>query len=101
METVHPGRTFVANPQPDQGDTVSTILIGVDATERSADAIAFGGRLAAAAEAKVIVACAFPYSDTPSRASTAAYRPGLRDDALKTAREMRDQLEDIAERALI
>ena len=39
--------------------TESTILIGVDGSERSEDAIAFGGRIAAASGAQVIVACAF------------------------------------------
>jgi nucleotide-binding universal stress UspA family protein len=37
---------------------MNTILIGVDGSERSEDAIAFGGRLAAASAARVIVACA-------------------------------------------
>ena len=40
---------------------MSTILIGVDATERSEDAIAFGSRLADAAGATVVIASAFPY----------------------------------------
>jgi len=74
---------------------VSTILIGVDASERSQDAIVFGRRLAVAASADVIVASAFPYSDVPSRASNAAYREALRDEAQTTAREMRDGLEGL------
>jgi nucleotide-binding universal stress UspA family protein len=76
---------------------VSTILIGVDASERSQDAIAFGRRLAVAAGADVIVACAFPYSDAPSRASSATYREALRDEARETARGMRDRLEGMPE----
>ena len=40
---------------------MNTILIGVDGSERSEDAIAFGGRIAAGSGAEVIVACAFPY----------------------------------------
>lgn len=74
---------------------MSTILIGVDASERSEDAIAFGGRLAVASDAHVVVACAFPYSDMPSRAANASYRAALSDDAAQTAREMRDRLTGI------
>jgi nucleotide-binding universal stress UspA family protein len=72
---------------------VSTILIGVDASERSEDAIAFGRRLADVAGAHVVVANAYPYQAVPSRASNAAYREALRDDALETTRRMRDALE--------
>ena len=53
---------------------MSTILIGVDASERSEDAIAFGRRLADVAGAHVVVANAYPYSAVPSRASNAAFR---------------------------
>ena len=75
---------------------MSTILIGVDASARSEDAIAFGRRLAAVSSAHVVVACAFPYNDAPSRASNAAYRQALADDAEQTARDMRDRLDGIA-----
>ena len=74
---------------------MSTILIGVDASERSEDAIAFGRRLADVAGAHVVVANAYPYSALPSRASNAAFREALRDDALETARRMRDGLERV------
>ena len=70
---------------------MSTIIIGVDETERSEDAIAFGRRLADAATAHVIVANAYPYSDVPSRAASVAYRNALREDALEVARRLRDQ----------
>jgi nucleotide-binding universal stress UspA family protein len=76
---------------------VSTIVIGVDATERSEDAIVFGSRLANAASASVIVACAFPYSDIPHRAANATYRRALTQDAKTVAHEMRDRLEGIPE----
>ena len=81
---------------------MSTILIGVDATERSEDAIAFGRRLADAAGATVVVASAFPYSDVPHRASNATYRHALADDARDVALDMRGRLEGIPdERAQI
>ena len=71
---------------------MSTILIGVDASERSADAIAFGGRLAAVCDADVVVACAYPSND---RAADALHRDALVDDAERTACEMRDRLDGI------
>ena len=74
---------------------MSTILIGVDASARSEDAIAFGRHLADVSRADVVVACAFPYSARPSRAN-ATYREALADDAEQTAREMRDRLDGIA-----
>src|SRR5690242_11414417 len=44
-------------------ETVSTILIGVDDSARSEDAVAFARRLAGATTGRIVVACAFPYSD--------------------------------------
>jgi nucleotide-binding universal stress UspA family protein len=76
---------------------VSTILIGVDDSERSEDAIAFARRLADVAAAHVVVANAYPYSDTPSRASNSTYRAALRDDALEVVHRMRDQLDRVAD----
>ena len=67
---------------------MSTILIGVDDTERSEDAIVFGRRLADAAGADVIVACAFPYSDVPSRAANRdVSAQALAEEAPNVARE--------------
>lgn len=78
---------------------MSTIITGVDASERSEDAIAFAGRMAEAANAHVVVANAYPYSDTPGRAANAAYREALREDALRVVRDMRAKLPE--ERSLI
>ena len=75
---------------------MSTILIGVDASARSEDAIAFGRRLADASSARVVVACAFPYNDVPGRTSEVSDRDALADEAEQTAREMRDRLDGIA-----
>jgi nucleotide-binding universal stress UspA family protein len=85
-------RSFAAYHQH-QGATVSTILVGVDATERSEDAIVFGRRLADVAGADVVVACAYPYENVPTRAANSVYREALRDDARATAEKMRAHLE--------
>ena len=71
---------------------MNSILIGVDESERSDDAIAFGRRLARVSSAPAIVACTFPYYDMPNRAANVQYRNYLRDDAEKTACKMRDRL---------
>jgi nucleotide-binding universal stress UspA family protein len=76
---------------------VSTIVIGVDATERSEDAIAFGRQIAGAAGALVAVASAFPYPSVPNRAADVEYRRVPAEDATTTAQAMRDRLEGIPE----
>jgi nucleotide-binding universal stress UspA family protein len=81
---------------------MSTIVIGVDASPRSEDAIALGSRLARVSKAHVIVASAFPYSDLPSRASNGSYRAALREDAENVARAMSEGLEGVpADRVLL
>jgi nucleotide-binding universal stress UspA family protein len=81
-----PRARTVAADNPAEGATVSTILIGVDNSERSEDATAFGRRIAEATGADILVANAYPYSDVPSRAANATYRAILRDDALEIAK---------------
>ena len=71
---------------------MNSILIGVDESERSDDAIAFGRRLARVSSAPAVVACTFPYYDMPNRAGNVQYRNYLRGDAEKTACEMRGRL---------
>ncbi len=79
---------------------MTTILIGVDDSARSEDAVAFGRRLAGATSGRVVVACAFPYSDVPSRAANLTYRDALKTDALRTARRMSDLLSNVASERL-
>lgn len=74
---------------------MSTIVIGVDNSSRSTDAIALGRRLASVSKAHVLIASAFPYSDIPSRASNSVYRAALRDDAIEVAQGMSERLEGI------
>jgi nucleotide-binding universal stress UspA family protein len=75
---------------------VSTILIGVDDSARSEDAVAFARRLAGATTGRVVVACAFPYSDAPSRAANLTYREALKADALRTAQRKSELLSNVA-----
>jgi nucleotide-binding universal stress UspA family protein len=69
-------------------EPVSTILIGVDDSAHSEDAVAFGRRLAGATGGRVVVASAFPYNDFPSRAANLTYREALRGQAARTVRRM-------------
>ena len=64
-----PSRPVLAQPST-EGTTMNTILIGVDASARSEDAIAFGNHLAGVSNAHVVVACAFPYNDAPAARPT-------------------------------
>ncbi len=59
----------------------STVVIGVDDSTRSEDAVAFVRRLVEVADGRVVMVNAFPYSDVPSRFPVPAYRETLRDDA--------------------
>lgn len=77
---------------------MSTILVGVDASERSEDATAFARRLADASGAHLVLANAYPYSNAPSRGSNFSYREALREQSLRTVSRMRARLEDFPER---
>jgi nucleotide-binding universal stress UspA family protein len=67
---------------------VSTIVIGVDDSTRSEDAVAFAGRLAGAANGRLVLVNAFPYTEVPSRFPTPEYRDTLRDDARELVQRM-------------
>jgi len=76
-------------------EVVTTILIGVNDSESSEDAVALGRGLAEATTGPVVVACAFPYSDAPSRAANLTYRDALKTDALRTAGRMSELLSNV------
>ena len=73
---------------------MTTILVGVDDSERSLDALAFARQVAAASGASVLVANVFPYDDRPSRMSSLGYRQILEAEAQKLAQRMAAQVED-------
>jgi nucleotide-binding universal stress UspA family protein len=56
---------------------MTMILVGVDASERSEDAIALGLELARTTSARVVVATVFADDDVPTRADNAGYRFAL------------------------
>jgi nucleotide-binding universal stress UspA family protein len=73
---------------------VSTILIGVDDSARSEDAVAFGRRLAIASGARVVLACAFPY-ESPGLPRAPVHRDRLREPAEETLDRLRDGLNGV------
>jgi nucleotide-binding universal stress UspA family protein len=74
---------------------MTTILVGVDGSDRSLDAIAFTQRVAAAAGASVVVANVFPYDERPSRMANIDYRRALESDGLEIVRRMSGLLTDL------
>ena len=72
---------------------VTTILIGVDDSTHSEDAVAFGRRLAGITGSRIVLSSAFPYSDIPSRAANLTYRAALNEQATLTVNRMRRLLE--------
>jgi nucleotide-binding universal stress UspA family protein len=74
-----------------------TILVGVDGSERSLDAVAFAHQIASASGATVLVANVFPYDDHPSRMSSLAYRKIMAADALALVDSLSAPLADLGE----
>ncbi len=74
---------------------MSSVLIGVDDSSRSLDAVTFARVLAGRSRSRVIVACAFPYDDESGRAASLPYREALEHEAQQTAQCMSDGLEGI------
>jgi nucleotide-binding universal stress UspA family protein len=60
---------------------VSKIIVGVDESDRSRDAVALAALLARGSDAELVLVCAYPYDDVPGRAAHTGYRQYLREDA--------------------
>jgi nucleotide-binding universal stress UspA family protein len=76
---------------------MTTILVGVDASERSQDAIALTLELARTTGARVVVASVFAVDDVPTRADNAGYRFALEDDARAVARRLAEPLAELGD----
>lgn len=73
-----------------------TIIVGVDASERSLDAAAFARDVAMATGAEVRLVAAYPYAPIPARVSGAEVKGFLREDAHEAVARAREALtEDI------
>jgi nucleotide-binding universal stress UspA family protein len=60
---------------------VSKIIVGVDESDRSKDAVALAALLARGTGAELVLVCAYPYDDVPGRGANTGYRQYLREDA--------------------
>jgi nucleotide-binding universal stress UspA family protein len=76
---------------------MTTILVGVEDSERSLDAIAFARQVATVSGGSVLVANVFPYDDHPSRMANLGFRDALEADALAVVRKQSAQLADLGE----
>lgn len=74
---------------------MTTILIGVDDSPRSEDAVAFARPLAVASGAKVVLACAFPYDDAHSRAANLEFRATVKAQAERALARLATRLEGV------
>jgi nucleotide-binding universal stress UspA family protein len=74
----------------------ATIVVGVDDSPRSEDAIALARALADAAGADVLAVCAFPYDDHPDAHFNLAMRPLLQELADNTLEKLCEPLTDDA-----
>ena len=60
---------------------MSKIIVGVDESDRSRDAVALAAMLARGSDAELVLVCAYPYDDVPGRGAHTGYRQYLREDA--------------------
>ena len=80
---------------------MTKIIVGVEPSARSGDAVAFARRIAEASGARITLAGAYPYQDHPSRAANHAYRNYLRDEAQTTLDRLRDGVEGVGDVATV
>ena len=73
---------------------MSKIIVGVDESKRSQDAVALAGRLVQGSDAEVVLVCAYPYDDTPSRGLNTGFRRYLKEDAIATLERASAHLPD-------
>ena len=71
---------------------MTKIIVGVDESERSMDAVVLAERLARGSDAELLLVCAYPYDDVPGRGAHTGYREPLREDALAALQRAADTL---------
>jgi nucleotide-binding universal stress UspA family protein len=75
---------------------VSKIIVGVDSSDRSKDALVLAARLARRTGAALELVCAYPYDDFPSgRSGSHAYRDYLREDAEAALAKVQEGIPDL------
>lgn len=74
---------------------VPKIIVGVDDSDRSKDAVALAAQLARGSGAELLLVCAYPYDDRPSRASNADFRRSLCADANQSIGRAQEGIPDL------
>ena len=74
---------------------MSKIIVGVEESDRSKDAVALAALLARGTGAELELVCAYPYDDVPGRAANAGYRQYLREDAEAAIERAIEGIEDL------
>ena len=57
------------------------IIVGIDESDRSKDAVALAAQIARGPDAELVLVCAYPYDDLPARGESTGYQRYLREDA--------------------
>src|SRR4051812_21142935 len=70
---------------------VSEIIVGVDGSDRSDDALALPASLARRTDAEIVLARAYPYDDAAGHLGDSWRRHPLREDAQQTLDRVREQ----------
>jgi nucleotide-binding universal stress UspA family protein len=71
------------------------IIVGVDESDRSKDAVALAAQLARGSGAELVLVCAFPYDDMPSRAGNLDWRRSLCADAEQSIERAQEGMPDL------
>ncbi len=71
------------------------IIVGIDESDRSKDAVALAAQLARGSGAELVLVCAYPYDDRRSRASNADYRRTLCAGAETSIQRAREGIPDL------
>jgi len=75
---------------------VPKIIVGVDESDRSKDAVALAAHFARGSGAELVLVCAFPYDDTPSRAGNLDFRRELREAAHNSIQRAQEGFDDLS-----
>jgi nucleotide-binding universal stress UspA family protein len=74
---------------------VSKIIVGVDESDRSKDAVALAALLARGSDAELVLVCAYPYDDVPGRGAKTGDWPYLREDAEGALKRATADMDDL------
>src|SRR3954467_11743757 len=80
-----------------EGTVMSKIIVGVDQSEGSNDAIAHASSLAGITGAELMLVNVFPYDMRPSRMLNAEFEAYLRKDSIELLERLRGGLDLVAE----